>query len=323
MDVQTFDVDEPAAMQRRWMHMRYDQIDRGSFEGRFRQLCVDGVIVVSERQNRTVVKRQHTPAGSCSVSAIREISETGRCELNALDLRTTAYMPGDRDYEILMPPSDIVFFQLDQVRLMEVADTLGCSIPGNGDQSLFMDPSERDSVLALADTLLASLGSCAPDARRVVPPEYISQLVMSQAVQAMAAMSNRTVPASLTNARRITQAVRALVEAAEEPLTVIDLCRELKVSRATLQRCFEHIYGIPPLVYLRMQRLNAVRRALIAARGTSMTVTSIAMRWGFFHLARFANDYRAQFSELPSTTLSFGSRAKRWNAKGDGAFPTA
>lgn len=319
-DVHTCDADEPAAMQRRWMPMRYDQIDRGTFAGRFRELSVDGVIMVSERQNRTVLKRQYTPTGSCSVSAIRQISETGRCELDALDSRTTAYMPGDRDYEILMPPSDIVFLQLDQARVMEVAETLGCPIPGNGGESLFMNQTGGDTVVNLVDTVFASLEACAPDERGEVVPGYVGHLVMSHAVEVMSGMSSRMVPASLANAHRITRAARALVEVAEEPLTVIDLCRELKVSRATLQRCFEHLYGIPPLMYLRTQRLNAARRALIAARGTATTVTSIAMRWGFFHLARFANDYRAQFGELPSTTLSFTGAAGRWHANSSAAF---
>ena len=34
------------------------------------------------------------------------------------------------------------------------------------------------------------------------------------------------------------------------------------------------------------------------------TVTAIALRWGFTHLARFSGQYRARFGELPSQTLS-------------------
>jgi transcriptional regulator GlxA family with amidase domain len=34
----------------------------------------------------------------------------------------------------------------------------------------------------------------------------------------------------------------------------------------------------------------------------------MAMKWGFFHLARFAKDYRDQFGELPSATLGMRTR---------------
>lgn len=302
-DVVTLDADQPASMQRRWMPIQYDQVDRGAFAGRFRELSVDGLTIASEQQNLTVLKRQYTPPEHCSVSVIREISAPGRCELDSFDTHTVGYMPGDREYEILMPPSDILFFQLDRGRVLEAADLLGCEIPGHGREPLFVNGLDPSQLFAMADTLMSSLSSCPGDAPPEVSRGYIGHLVMSHVVGAMAGMSGRSTRASSVNAHRITRGAHSLIEDAEDPLTVMDLCRELKISRATLQRCFEHIYGIPPLVYLRMHRLNAARRALIAARGTATTVTAVATKWGFFHLARFAKDYRDQFGELPSTTL--------------------
>src|SRR5690606_29565641 len=43
-DLATSDVEQPAAMQQHWMPMRYDQVDRGRFAGRYRQLDVDGML---------------------------------------------------------------------------------------------------------------------------------------------------------------------------------------------------------------------------------------------------------------------------------------
>jgi AraC family ethanolamine operon transcriptional activator len=127
-------------------------------------------------------------------------------------------------------------------------------------------------------------------------------------------LSNSTTSSSrmpLGSAYRITQAAQALIESSpEEPLTVMTLCQGLSVSRASLQRCFLQIHGVAPLAYLRMRRLNCARCALKAARGTSATVTAIAMHWGFVHFARFAQDYFHQFGELPSTTLGRSGRTK-------------
>jgi AraC family ethanolamine operon transcriptional activator len=46
-----------------------------------------------------------------------------------------------------------------------------------------------------------------------------------------------------------------------------------------------------------------VRRALREADPQRETVGDIAARWGFWHLSRFAADYKEMFGELPSNTL--------------------
>ena len=40
-----------------------------------------------------------------------------------------------------------------------------------------------------------------------------------------------------------------------------------------------------------------------AAGSPLHNVSAIASRWGFFHLGRFAQSYRARYGELPSQTL--------------------
>ncbi|OWT74490.1 MULTISPECIES: helix-turn-helix domain-containing protein [unclassified Achromobacter] len=121
------------------------------------------------------------------------------------------------------------------------------------------------------------------------------------------------------NAHRITTAALAFVDAnPHEPLTVMKLCLALKVSRTYLQRSFLEIYGVSPLAYLRMRRLNDARRALKAAQGTDVTVAEVAMGNGFFHCARFAKHYFQQFGELPSATLGRPSRPARTAPVPDG-----
>jgi len=93
-------------------------------------------------------------------------------------------------------------------------------------------------------------------------------------------------------------------EHVEEPLTIEDLCRDLGVSRRTLQYSFREVLRVNPVSYLRALRLNGVRRALKAVDQRCGSVQDIAARWGFWHLSHFASDYRRMFGELPSETLS-------------------
>lgn len=77
------------------------------------------------------------------------------------------------------------------------------------------------------------------------------------------------------------------------------------MSRRTLQYSFETILGISPLRFLRVTRLNQVRRALAEAGevGSGHTVTQISAEWGFWHAGQFAKDYKQLFGESPSDTL--------------------
>jgi AraC-like DNA-binding protein len=50
--------------------------------------------------------------------------------------------------------------------------------------------------------------------------------------------------------------------------------------------------------YLRDARFARGREALLGAEDQS--ITQVAMRWGFYHLGRFAVDYRKRFGETPS-----------------------
>jgi AraC family ethanolamine operon transcriptional activator len=86
-----------------------------------------------------------------------------------------------------------------------------------------------------------------------------------------------------------------------EPLSLLDLCRELGVSERALHYAFQEVRGLSPLAYCRACRLHAVRQELKAAPATA-TVQAIARRWGFGHTGEFAAAYRRLFGELPSQT---------------------
>lgn len=105
-------------------------------------------------------------------------------------------------------------------------------------------------------------------------------------------------------AKLISRAREYLFENVTEPVTVLDLCSVLYVSRRTLQNAFQQVLGIGPNAYLKIIRLNAVRRELISPYSRQTTVKDAAMQWGFWHLGQFAKDYQRLFNEKPSATLS-------------------
>jgi AraC family ethanolamine operon transcriptional activator len=91
-----------------------------------------------------------------------------------------------------------------------------------------------------------------------------------------------------------------------EPVTTIDLCRHLNVSRRTLFYAFEEILNTSPMAYFKARRLGAVRAELKAADPRNARVRDVARRWGFSHDGQFGSDYARQFGERPSQTLGRG-----------------
>jgi AraC family transcriptional regulator, ethanolamine operon transcriptional activator len=88
-----------------------------------------------------------------------------------------------------------------------------------------------------------------------------------------------------------------------ERLHVTDLCKAAGVSERTLQYAFKEVMGMTPVAYLTRLRLHQVRHALRAATQASTTVTTEALRWGFWHFGDFSRAYKYCFGELPSETL--------------------
>ncbi|ARN73189.1 helix-turn-helix domain-containing protein [Oceanicoccus sagamiensis] len=90
---------------------------------------------------------------------------------------------------------------------------------------------------------------------------------------------------------------------AENPYEIIQVATLSKVahtSSRTLDRVFKEYLGVSPKSYLLLKKLNAVQKELINNKEDS--ITEIANRWGFWHMGKFAADYKKTFGELPSAT---------------------
>jgi AraC-like DNA-binding protein len=85
-----------------------------------------------------------------------------------------------------------------------------------------------------------------------------------------------------------------------------DIARSAYVSPRTIQLAFRRHLDTTPTAYLRRVRLDHARRQLQAAdpeAGDRITVTRVAIEWGFANPGRFARYYRAAFGESPAETL--------------------
>lgn len=103
------------------------------------------------------------------------------------------------------------------------------------------------------------------------------------------------------------RAIRAAIDIIETeahlPLTISALAARSYVSVRSLQQGFRAHIGTTPMAYLREVRLRRAHQDLETSDPSVDTVASIAFRWGFANLGRFAAAYAARYGELPAITL--------------------
>ena len=102
--------------------------------------------------------------------------------------------------------------------------------------------------------------------------------------------------------------VRACVQYASsvqyQGVTLSDLSGVAGVSERRVRDAFSEWHGTSPTAYLRAAALREVRRRLLEGPFVRDPVTRAASEFGFWHLSRFAGQYRALFGESPSETVA-------------------
>jgi AraC-like DNA-binding protein len=103
--------------------------------------------------------------------------------------------------------------------------------------------------------------------------------------------------------RAVKRAIDAMEAAPDHAFTATSLAAAAGASVRTLQEGFRQHVGMSPMAYLRRLRLARAHADLHAAEPGRATVASVAHRWGFAHLGRFAAAYRAEYGRGPAETL--------------------
>lgn len=120
-------------------------------------------------------------------------------------------------------------------------------------------------------------------------------------VIANASGSSDRLPAPSTRAYIVGRAIDFMKAHLADPISIADICAAIRVCPRTLSYAFSSVLGASPKSYLMATRLNRTFRDLADARVNS-SIESVAARWGFSHMGRFAQYYRAAFGERPSDT---------------------
>ncbi|MBN9254110.1 MULTISPECIES: helix-turn-helix domain-containing protein [unclassified Mesorhizobium] len=176
----------------------------------------------------------------------------------------------------------------------------GWLIPGVHEQRV-----APGAEVELQQKLLRTVGFAEAAARRGYDLSAGLAVAASEAGAALAQVLARTHAPPVRNLgfhdrREIVDATLAILEAKpQSPVSVSAVCGILGVGERTLERAFQECLGVNPRAYERERRLRAAH-GLILTRGDRLSITDIAMSFGFWHLGRFAGAYAALFGCPPS-----------------------
>ncbi|PKO57847.1 MAG: AraC family transcriptional regulator [Betaproteobacteria bacterium HGW-Betaproteobacteria-19] len=303
----THDADDHASCLQHWKQ-RYDQLTAGLFSGSFEEFWFDNLQVFRERTNQSVHEAGQAWEGSRTFGVPVEIDGKGWYCGQVFDLNSIITLKGGEEMNFRTPKvQEILAVTTDANALNDYAlqvEHRDIEAELDGKRILPSTPEQAAALRDLLGTVMASLRATPEMLRHAAMRKALEQAIYGSLIASIgAAPEHRPAPSCHTRQLVVERAREYMNAHIEEPITVADLCAELRVSRRTLQYSFQDVLNLNPVSFLRALRLNGVRRALKQAHAGAGSVADIAARWGFWHLSHFASDYKSMFGELPSETL--------------------
>ncbi len=289
----------------------YDQTSPGQFYGSLTELMVGQVQLFVEQSSHALVQSCKTWAGATwfgiPVQGSQADSQVGRVDGVKIESHMLAMHSGQGDFQ-LTTPDDFGFLgiviQTELLRQYAEAEHSDLDADLFSQRVLQIPVAVLDEFRRWMGQLLQSnpgqLEGLTPQAQKHLLNETLSGLVQILTQGQKGPRDN----VSSQHARRMLSRVRDYLQAhTDRCVTVHELCMQLGSSPRALQDCFRNYVGLSPKAYLKAVKLNEARRELRRIDSAHTSVSDVAVRYGFWHLSRFAADYRWLFGELPSETL--------------------
>ncbi|KWI48387.1 AraC family transcriptional regulator [Burkholderia pseudomultivorans] len=306
------DADRHAEALRGW-DQRYDQIGSGPYRSTVKQAAPDGLLLFQETVNVRIAQRGRMPSGHTVVGI--PLAGAGPLAFCGAPVERSAIViaRGGVPFEVHSPDDmSLICVVVDAALMQQIEDAAGVRLDDGAYRRGVVDmPGAARMRASLQIATLLERMLAAPDAfadaraQRELRGE-IGNVLVDLLTYGMPAQ-----PHGLTHACRADIVRRVhdyVIEHPEAPVDILSLCTQLRVSRRTMQNSFQSVVQTGPLNYVRSLRLAQVRRLLLDTRQADLSIADAAAGWGFIHLGHFANAYKAQFGELPSTTVRRSAR---------------
>jgi len=186
------------------------------------------------------------------------------------------------------------------------AETLAAHAVETRDIRVARDPERSEALRGLIVAGIAAFRQLGqPSAHRLATSHFYASLsehiwqVASAEIPESSGIRRRGRKAAF---RVFHRARQQFIEQLSQGPSIEAVCREIGVSRRSLEVAFDYVVGVSPAHFIRTLQLNRVRRDLLSAEFANAAIGTLAARHGVWHWSRFSQNYRTMFGELPSET---------------------
>ncbi|MFK3873751.1 helix-turn-helix domain-containing protein [Pseudoalteromonas rhizosphaerae] len=295
----TTDVDQQAGNLTNWQQ-KYDQVSDGRFYGCIDEVAYDGLQVFKE-YTQCALRQQCKVWPNALWLGIPVNAQNSK--INGLTIADNQLMcrPSDCNFELITPAQfNIYGMVINQDTLHQIAQQQGLSLQGiceHGSPRITTSPQALQRARECIEQIIFANGGGASAAlQHDILLNLVLHLLQSQLPQ------QKVTPSYKHRKNVVDKAKEFIHDHPDNIVTITQLCEFTYVCRRTLQYSFESILGINPLRFLRMTRLNQIRRELSDPQ-QNKPISMIAANWGFWHPGQFAKDYKQLFGENPSDTV--------------------
>lgn len=281
-----------------------DQVSRGRFEGMLRVVEGNTVRVAAVAFNQRVAFRGRDSSGQIAVYPVIDRRSTN--SWLGCQLRPCQIVVGGPGHEINhCSPKQTLDWSVhlraevltDAAHLLRNADVL--ALPHNS--VVYSAPPDAVAELMRQVNRMLNMGLVDPAFPEVPECHSLERECIRALVAALAwpADPPQRLPIS-TRSQVVSRAEEFLRARLSDPVPMIDLCGAIGANDRTLRLAFQERFGVGPMTYFKLLRLNAVRSRL--RKDPKVSIREAAEEFGFRHQGNFAADYRRTFGESPSET---------------------
>jgi len=281
-------------------NVQLDQLSAGQFKSQTDLVRTNGVIIYRERWNRRIHVRGSSPQGLNLIGTVANRGPAYRWRGDDLHADNIAFA---------RPGEEMNFFTHENAEhcvLLAADDVLVRHLGEESAAALKRSPI-TDCGSHVAHRLVATIQRIIHNSPCESGCPGDGEAVEYEIIEPLTELTLDTRrPAGARGKPKRQRALRRAIEYADElqrPIPVPQLAQVIGVSRRTLEYAFAETFGISPIKYLRIARLNRLHHMLGLAEPGTTTVTACAANFGFSEFGRLAGEYRSLFGELPSTTL--------------------